>query len=466
MWRIWLQGAVLVIAYALLSIRLFRFVDRYAATLFFWDQWDFLTGFFLGWSPWEIFLWQQGHVRNGLGVLPMQWSLWISSWDGFALARSVGWILLLAALLALVLKRRLFRRLSLSDLVIPVLFLGLGQFEALVSASNPAHSALPLLLLMGYALLLTLPRTYATYAGLLAINLGAIFTGYGFFIGLLTPLVLLLELRRTGTGGAVGRRFLLLCLGIAAGSVVVFFADWEPGRNPTCFPPSFEQVFHYPVYAALMFNRVLGLGGSGLWALGGALVVPVAVVAVLAVQLRGILRDPRANRPLVLTVLLIFSLAFVATATVGRSCFPDGPYRSRYVTCLIPAFLALYFACLSIGKRWKGTWITASFVAVLVACEFRTKPNDLHVAHTASRGRVLWALCYLEHEDVRICNQRTHFMVHPEAERIGLQERLRFLRERKLNLYDEYLRSGIVLRGLELSRAKRSGERGPGPRVR
>jgi hypothetical protein len=449
--------AAIVAAYLFFSFRLFQFVDRYAASLFFWDQWDFLRWFFLEEPPWKVFLWQQGHVREGLGFIPLYWGLTASSWDAVAIANSVGWILVFAGLLALWLKHRLFGCLSPWDVVIPLLFLNLGQYEALVSASNPAHSALPLLMLMAYALLLTARRRRIVYLGLLGLNFFMIFTGYGFFLGLITPPLLLFEILRRGEGAPVATGFLSACLVLSIASLLVFFVGYDPGTDPTCFPPQLEHAWNYPAFASLMFNRVLGLGKSGPLAVLGGLVLLVVLLAVLVANLRWLGRAPNAARPLVILVLLAFSLLFAGFAGFGRACFSvDDAYRSRYVTLLLPAYLALYFSILGIERARLRNSVVAAFVLTVGVCELRPKPNDVFTAAAALRGRSAWALCYVEHEDVRLCNRKTRFLVHPEPQRTQLRERLRFLRERQLNLYDEAQRARTERRLRELEEQARS----------
>jgi hypothetical protein len=51
-----------------------------------------------------------------------------------------------------------------------------------------------------------------------------------------------------------------------------------------------------------------------------------------------------------------------------------------------------------------------------------------------SKGR--WVDAYLETEDIDEANRRSEFRIYPWPEGTGLDEKLKYFRERKLNLYN------------------------------
>jgi len=63
------EPLVVALVFVTLAARLWRFVDRFAVSLVYWDQWDFLDGFFEGRSWIEQFRWQHGPHRQGLAGL-------------------------------------------------------------------------------------------------------------------------------------------------------------------------------------------------------------------------------------------------------------------------------------------------------------------------------------------------------------------------------------------------------------
>src|SRR5947207_5517575 len=54
--------------YMVVGFKFFHFISRYSVNLFYWDHWDFENGpLFEHHSLWEIFRWQHGPHRQGLG---------------------------------------------------------------------------------------------------------------------------------------------------------------------------------------------------------------------------------------------------------------------------------------------------------------------------------------------------------------------------------------------------------------
>lgn len=54
---------------AALAVRLFALVDRHAVNILFWDQWDFFGPLFRDHNLWDIFSWQSGPHRMGIGLV-------------------------------------------------------------------------------------------------------------------------------------------------------------------------------------------------------------------------------------------------------------------------------------------------------------------------------------------------------------------------------------------------------------
>src|SRR5215831_5809662 len=82
--------AAIAIAFTVLGIRLYAFINRSAVNVMFWDQWDFLSGLFEGATAWRIFFWQHGPERQGLGGLLIKAVYVLSDWDDRAHAFASG----------------------------------------------------------------------------------------------------------------------------------------------------------------------------------------------------------------------------------------------------------------------------------------------------------------------------------------------------------------------------------------
>ncbi len=125
------------IGFVILAVRLFRLISRYAVNIFFSDQWEFNTAtVFQNHSLWEMFRWQNGPHRQGLGAL-LSYAIephfrWNSRTESFL----IGILVVIAAAGALWLKSRLFGPLVLSDVCIPLIFFTPTQFGQIFVAAN------------------------------------------------------------------------------------------------------------------------------------------------------------------------------------------------------------------------------------------------------------------------------------------------------------------------------------------
>src|SRR5690242_13573308 len=117
----WELVAVLGV-FAALSARLFTLISGYAVNVFFMDQWDFNEAtLFEKHSLWAMFRWQHGPHRQGLGALLTYWIEPHFRWSSRADAFLAGAVVVLAAALALYLKYRIFGKLGIFDVCIPLI---------------------------------------------------------------------------------------------------------------------------------------------------------------------------------------------------------------------------------------------------------------------------------------------------------------------------------------------------------
>src|ERR1700683_5622524 len=143
------RGAQMLVAvvFAALAVRLLRLTAQYSVNIFFWDQWDFNDAtLFEHRSLWEIFRFQHGPHRQGLGgvmaALVEPWFRWNSRTEAFL----VTGIVVIAGLCMLWLKCRLFGPLAWTDVAIPMIVFTPAQWESDWNTVNLAHGILPVLL--------------------------------------------------------------------------------------------------------------------------------------------------------------------------------------------------------------------------------------------------------------------------------------------------------------------------------
>lgn len=340
---------------------------------------------------------------------------------------------------AIWLKHRLFGSISASDAVIPVVFLVPSQLLGFVAVPNPSHGTFPLLLTMLYALAWTQRNLLRRYLAVVILNFFLIYTGFGFFMGLLTPLLFATDLYHALSGRRRYHSSLpLTFLMISALSLGSFFIGYKFSPAADCFRFPYDHPLHYVWFSGLIFSSFFSLGGHSL--LVSMIGVSVLLVTGLACGVCGyeLLRDQgSAVFNAVVTSLTALSLLFCLNAAVGRICLGlDTAHASRYVPYLIPGFLALYFCLLS----WKGQRLRpillAIFVLVLFAGSTTLREADVRALTGLREGKQRWKTCYLQTQNVDQCDASVGFLIYPDPAATHLDEKLEYLRAHKLNLYD------------------------------
>jgi hypothetical protein len=422
---VWLVTAVLASRFLILGW-------RDSVNILNWDQWDFYTPLFKQASLWEIFRWQHGPIREGLGLVLDKFLLEATAWNTRVETFFIFAAIVLATISALLLKKKLFGALIYWDVLIPIVFLSLTQYEGLTLTPNPAYSAVPLVMIVLYGLALLQQNALLRYGCVLLLNALLIYTGFGFFMGIVTPLLLAVEIYRSfRTGNTVPAALPIAALMVAAASLASFFAGYRSNSAAECFVFPDPHPARYLLFLALMFARFIGLQKPVIVAVAMGLALLAAALLAFARQINPLLNRSAAGVHSVIAVLLGFSLMFGMATAIGRTCLglPGAALASRYTSLLIPAFLALYFYLLSQPKSSRQTamlWIL--LIAVLPASIVKTKGfhyND---------GKRAWKKCYLQTENVELCDQQSK-PVYPWAKEASFRGKLDYLKRNQLNLF-------------------------------
>jgi hypothetical protein len=439
-----LPSVLVLSAYLLLGARLFRLISRYAVNLLFWDQWDFDDAtLFQRHSLWEMFRWQHGPHRQGLGALLQKfiepWIHWNSRYEAFG----IGAIIVLAAVLALLLKVRLYGAITYADLIIPLLFLTPRQFETLVLATNPAHGSLPLLLIILYCLSWLIRSSWWRNGCVLLVNFLLIYTGFGIFIGFLTPALLALDYFRNTRRLAPPYRWAsAAALIISIASLGSFFVGYKFQPAVDCFSPGLANPVLYLFFVALMFANVAGLSILSLKLATLIGFVPLLLfLACLWLAIKRLLAARDGDtwfRDAVIASLLAYCAVFCFNTAYGRLCVGLAfAGVSRYTPYVVLGFFGLYLYALS---KPAGNVRVCLLTVLLVVAALGARPlnrSDVRVLQKMSDGRRAWRDCYLARHDIHECDALTHFQIYPHPEATRLQEKLDFLERNRLNLYAE-----------------------------
>lgn len=427
---------VIVGAFVVMATRLAVFLDRYTVNIIYWDQWDFLAGLFDGASTWEMFRWQHGPQRQGLGNLILAVLYPATGWNGRADAAASAVALLFAAIAAVWLVKRLFGSLRPWDVVVPMLFLTTSSAETYVVAPNIAHGPLSALLLIGYALALTIRAHPARCATLVIVNFFCVNTGFTLLLGGLTP-ALLLVLACAPQLTSRDRAIYAASIAASLATLAFFFYGFVPQSATNCFQFPYNRPWEYLPYAGFVLARPFGLdAGEDTTRL---LLATSTLVAMAGFASYSGFRLLRMRGDSIFWAVIVsltgFALVFALATAVGRICL--GIYSanaSRYIPYMLPGLLSLYLVIRRFAS--KSPIAYALLPVFLVACI--AKEGDKLAANEATdyfKYKQRWRDCYLSMHDIDACDAWAGHQVYPMPGATRLQQKLDWLEARRYSLF-------------------------------
>jgi hypothetical protein len=293
-------------------------------------------------------------------------------------------------------------------------------------------------LIVLYCLAWTWRNERAKYAAIVLLNLLTLYTGFGFFLGLLTPVLLLARYRESRDKSTAARSYLLTCVALSVVSLASFFIAYKNQDASGCDSIFAASPLEYVRFLCLMFATPFTIRGIGNLATIAGGIVLAAVVAIAVVSWKGVLREgPGANAPrLVVAILSAYSILFCAATTVGRTCLGmNGAHSSRYGIYKQLAVLSLFFWTLAVQwKGWRKVW-TYGLLVLLIPTVFVTPSDEqgMTALYLIKNG---WRECYLSGRSIAACDDESG-AIYPDPERTHLQQKLDFLRATHQNLFSD-----------------------------
>jgi len=427
--------------------RWWYYVYTYSVNVLYWDQWDFYDALFSDRNLWELFSWQHGPQRLGLGLIFTKiiadLSGWNTRYEGFAVAG----IMCISMVYALILKNKLFNAISWSDVSIALIFLSILQYDIFVNTVFLAHGALPVLLILVYCSAWILDNRYIRYPAVLLLNFLSLYTGNAVLIGFITPVILLMELYYVYRVGSKHELFALItAIFVSVGSIIVFFHGYIPSHIIHDFKSGFFHYWNYPLYISNMFAKFIGLTNASFFIKSLLGFIPLFILLyVWTIHFKTLLLRPTIASIEVLStlkvswvifILISFSFVFCIIAAMGRVYF--GAWAgacSRYVTLLIPGFFGLYLHLVNLPLTHKKNILLFSYVFILILATFPLRDQDYQEILLTNFGKTEWVKYYLRTEDLQKTNQTIGWKVYPHDSNPTIKWKLDYLKANKLNLY-------------------------------
>jgi hypothetical protein len=410
------------IAYTIfLIVRLFLLINRYSVNILWWDNFNYYFTLEGTANYWQRFTAQIGPHREGVGMLLSSIIAPLTRWNMRAESFAIGVILTLALLVCLAMKARAFGGLAWYDLIVlPSLFLTSRQYEIWSLTVNSSHSAIPLLLLMIYCLGWTLRKGPGRTALILCINFLSIFTGFGFFLGLVTPVAF-----------AITRNFRAVVVCLA--SLALFFVRYKlDPANPSFrlldpnilkFPLAIAiGLSHYFNFIAIPFNQIFGYS------------MTVLIVIVLVAQIPAALKSDA--KAIIIASLMGFSILYVLATVEGRiSVSVYCLMTSRYIPLLTPGFVGCYLAIPMIRTRIpRGVAILAAMLMALYAGAI-VYPDDKSAIVANKQNKLTWIAHYQRSGSLDEADGAVERPIYPHPRPDDLPAKIAYLRTNNLNFF-------------------------------
>lgn len=436
--RVSLRSAVVVIVgfvFVTLAARLFRLADRYAVNIFFSDQWGFHNAdLFEKHSLWQMFTWQWGPHRLGLGPLLSKLIEPSFHWNSRIESLAMCSLVTIAAGCALLLKKRLFGVITGWDMAIPIIYLTAAQHESLFMTSDPAHGPLPLLLITLYCLCWTVRKLAIRYALVVVLNFLTIYTGFGLFIGLITPPLLVLDYRANLS--TVQRPFYCVsAFVISCASMASFFYNYKLQPAVNCFGLQHQSPIRYFWYVDLMFANLWIKGIDVVPRLIGCLVVLWLVWALVSSIVKMLRSDTNFwTQNAVSATLIGYALLFCISTAIGRICLGLGfAQSSRYTNYVALGVFGAYLHLFTVRPAiFRAILLNVAVIALLATVPIRAEDRGL--MRSFSDVKRNWRTCYLSGGSIPDCDSRAGYKIDAEPESV-LERKLEFLKQSRNNLY-------------------------------
>jgi hypothetical protein len=422
---------------AFMALRMASYTAVFAANMMYWDQWDFYARLFTNSDLFQIFRYQHGPHRQGLGGLLIALVAALTNWDSRGDSALSAGALFVAAILALVLRRRVGGPWRLTDVWIPIAFLSLNQWETLVLIPNAAHSALPLALILAAALALTITNERVSALALCVLHPLLMHTGFAICGAFAVSAVLLLRTfeHLKSTDIAALRSPWAAAFAWSTLSIVVFFIGWRFNTAAPCFVFPHPRPLEYGLFALLMLSNAFAVVPhtdqiGQLFLAGGLGLLTTGACAAACI------RPGRGSSASAVQMLAFSSGAFIAFTAVGRVCFDalDTPLASKYATLCLPLLLAVYVWALQQQPRVAHG--VAALFAAAIALSFLPPFYRDPTAGAPPYVRDLrnaWAECYRRIGDAFECDRIVGQPVYPNTR--SILRRLQLLEAGRRSLF-------------------------------
>jgi hypothetical protein len=215
---------------------------------------------------------------------------------------------------------------------------------------------------------------------------------------------------------------------IASGALFLTNYTFFPAAE--CFELLSPDVAFIPTFVSTMFGRFVGLSFREL-GFFAATVGSIAAMGVFAAAWFGLRDHARGGSPpaaSTIAFLSSFTIIFALATAWGRVCLnPAYGESSRYMTLLVPGFLACYLAALHLRSRLLVVLVIAG---TLLGSVTLTNAEKARLERSKS-SREAWKSCFERKHDYRACSAESGLLNPPRPDSPDVEVVMRRLKQVK-----------------------------------
>ena len=422
-----LASFFILLTYSILGFKFFRFIWRFSENILFWDQWDTFDAVLVNNNLTQVFLFQHNEHRMGVPLLIIKLMAHLTNWNVRFETFLTGLVIFTSAILALILKNKLTKKLEIYDIIIPFLFLNLYQWENLIWGFQIGF-VLPLFWLMLSVYVFTLKQSTTRDVVLLVISL---LSAYSHFHGLFVSILIGIFFALNFSVEKTRRRQYGFLFILTTFVMISYFLNYRESRY---LGPGNYDIIEIFRYFAYQINGFIGLFSKKL---------PVYLLSFFTLgTFVHLLIKTNIKKNLLrnysIFSLYLFTFMFSIATAVGRlGVGLDSAYTSRYATLIIPLFLGIYFYLQRFLRSERKTLVLTFALAFYVFISAQNNHFNYIYAENRKISLANWKQCYLEHESLDFCEKTKGYIIYHSPEKIDLESKLYYLKRNRLNFYNE-----------------------------
>ncbi len=429
-----------ILVFTFCSAYFFSFIYSNTANILYWDQWDIVNEI-VNEDNWiNLVFFQHNEHKMGLGLVITKFLASVTSWSNQAETVLTGLVIFISAVLAVLIKKRIFGKIEIYDIFIPILFFNLYQWENLIWGFQISF-VLPLLMLFLSVYLYTFKESVLRNLLLIFISLLSIFSHFhGLIIVLITFIFFILNAFHSQK---FEDRRKYLGLGIISLIIGLFyFNNFTQVESLATRSNLLLTVPKNIAYIILELNQLFGLqisknlGIFSIFEIISLLIFPLIALASFSFLLLKAKKESALIKYYPIISLFIFTFIFCILTAFGRSSLGlTQALSSRYATFIIPVFLGVYLSLLLLLQNKLKQRLIILFISIfliLSSYNYFTSSSKI-TSHLNNLSE--WKHCYLKSRQIETCNKLTYFFVYPESGAKKLENNLSILKKHRLNLF-------------------------------